>query len=463
MRLKTTLLFLLTALFTQLVFPQQEDLITVGKISVSGDKITHKPIIFRELEFKEGETLSEIQLDNKIELSRQNLLNQSLFNFVFIDKKKIGNIIDIEIRVIERWYIWPIPLLEYADRNINVWWQTKDFSRINFGVDLRIENFRGRKEQLNIIAKGGYDQLFKVNWQIPYLNKNKTFGMGFNAQYKLNHEIAVSTEKNKYVFYRSDDNYARKVGNLGIGFIYRPYFRFLHQVNVNFNHLQIDDSVLMVNPDFTYGETEYNYFSINYTYKQDFRDYKPYPLNGYYFDIQLTKIGFGIISEDVSQIMLDFTADHYFNIYKRLNFAYSFRGRLSYTNNYQPFFLSEGIGVNGFDLRGYELYIINGQNIGVFKSNFKFTLVPMKDFQIKWIKSEKFSKVFYGMYANIFFDMGYAKENYFSKGNPLSNQLLWGTGVGLDFITYYDIVIGLSYAINKQNDKGFFVSLVAPI
>ena len=112
MRLKTTLLFLLTALFTQLVFPQQEDLITVGKISVSGDKITHKPIIFRELEFKEGETLSEIQLDNKIELSRQNLLNQSLFNFVFIDKKKIGNIIDIEIRVIERWYIWPIPLLE---------------------------------------------------------------------------------------------------------------------------------------------------------------------------------------------------------------------------------------------------------------------------------------------------------------------------------------------------------------
>lgn len=463
MRLNLILLFFLLTFFSLKVFPQNTAKVIVGKISVSGDKITHKPIILRELEFSEGDELSEKELDKKILNSKQNLLNQSLFNFVYIDKKQNNNIVDIEVRVIERWYIWPIPLIEYADRNINVWWKTKDFSRLNFGVDLRVENFRGRKEILNIIAKGGYDQLYSVDWQIPYLNEEQTFGMGFKGTYKLNHEIAVATLDNKFIYYKSNTYYARIMSSAGINLTYRPGYRYLHQLDISLYQQQVADSVLIVNPDYTYGDNSYNYMKINYTYKQDYRDFKAYPLKGYYFDIQLTKIGFGIFSEDVNQIMMDVNVDHYFNIYKRLNFAYSLRGRLSYTNNFQPFFLTEGIGLNGFDLRGYELYVITGQNIGVFKSNLKFTIVPMKDFQIKWLKSEKFSKVFYGLYANIFFDMGYAKEKYHYQGNPLSNQLLWGTGVGLDFVTYYDIVIGLSYAINKQNKRGFYVSMVAPI
>lgn len=463
MRINLISIIFLLALFTQNVFPQKETKIIVGKITVSGDKITHKPIILRELEFSEGEELSEKELDNKIIKSRQNLLNQSLFNFVFIDKIQSNNVVDISVRVIERWYIWPIPLIEYADRNINVWWKTKDFSRLNFGVDLRVENFRGRKEILNIIAKGGYDQLYSIDWQIPYLNKEQTFGMGFNGAFKLNHEIAISTLDNKFIYYKTNTSFARKMATFGINFTYRPGYRYLHQLDISLFQQQIADSVLIINPNYSYGDVKYNYLRINYTYKQDNRDFKAYPLKGYYFDVQLTKFGFGIFSDDVNQIMMDFNVDHYFNIYKRWNFAYSLRGRLSYSNNFQPFFLSEGIGLNGFDLRGYELFVITGQNIGVLKSNLKFTIVPMKDFQIKWLKSEKFSKVFYGLYANLFFDMGYSKDKYYYQGNPLSNQVLWGTGVGLDFVTYYDIVIGLSYAINKQNQKGFYISMVAPI
>ncbi len=463
MRLNLISIIFLLTVFSQSVFPQQEGSIMVGKITVSGDKITHKPIIIRELEFSEGDVLSEKELDKKILNSKQNLLNQSIFNFVFIEKTQKKDIVDIEVKVIERWYIWPIPLIEYADRNINVWWKTKDFSRLNFGVDLRVENFRGRKEILNIIAKGGYDQLYSFNWQIPYLNKEKTFGMGFSAAYQLNHEIAVSTSDNKFIYYKTNTSFARKMAMMGTNLTYRPGYRFLHQVDISFFHLHVQDSVLNINPDYTYGENRYDYIKLNYTYKQDNRDYKAYPLKGYYFDIQLTKLGFGIFSEDVNQLMMDVNVDHYFNIYKRWNFAYSLRGRLSYSNNFQPFFLTEGIGLNGFDLRGYELYVVTGQNIGVFKSNLKFSIVPMKDFQIKWLKSEKFSKVFYGLYANIFFDMGYAKEKYYYQGNPLCNQLLWGTGVGLDFVTYYDIVIGLSYAVNNQNKTGFYISMVAPI
>jgi len=59
--------------------------------------------------------------------------------------------------------------------------------------------------------------------------------------------------------------------------------------------------------------------------------------------------------------------------------------------------------------------------------------------------------------------MGYAYNKVSDPNNALSNQILWGTGVGIDFVTYYDVVIRFEYTLNKQKDHGFFINLVAPI
>ena len=100
---------------------------------------------------------------------------------------------------------------------------------------------------------------------------------------------------------------------------------------------------------------------------------------------------------------------------------------------------------------------------GSFKSNFKFEMIPKTTKRIKGIKTEKFGKIFYALYANLFFDAGYAADNQFDELNELSNQLLWGTGIGIDFITYYDLVFRFEYSINKQGNHGFYINLVAPI
>lgn len=463
MRLKLILIFTVLFSIGFHSFSQSPLDIKVGSITVKGDKITHKPIIIRELEFSEGEVLSEKELDDKIIRSKQNLLNRSLFNFVTIDKKCADGVCDILITVVERWYIWPIPILEYADRNLNVWWETKDFSRLNYGLDLKVENFRGRMENLNIILRGGYDQTIALRWQLPYLTKNQIFGMGFEGGYVRNHEVAYATEYNKYKFYKSENSYARQLGYASANATFRPKFNFLHSLNLGFVHIKVDDSVLFYNPNFTHGDTQYDFFTLSYNYKHDFRDFKPYPLTGYYFDIKISKTGLGILSDEVNQFNFDFNLDHYFNIWKRWHFAYGFSGRLTISDNFQPYFLAQGIGLSGFDIRGYELYLINGQNLGVFKSNLKFTIIPKTNFNIKWIKSEKFNKVFYALYTNIFFDMGYAQDKFWYNNNPLNNQLLWGTGIGLDFVTYYDMVFRLEYSINKQGKTGLFISLVAPI
>ena len=217
-----------------------------------------------------------------------------------------------------------------------------------------------------------------------------------------------------------------------------------------------------MNPDLTYGANQYNYLKLHYKYKLDFRDYAPYPLNGYYFDVQFNKIGFGLFNT-MNFTSIEFNFDQYFTLYKRFYFAYRLAALITNKNKFQPYLVRPGIEIEDFDMRGYELYVINGQELGMFKSNFKFEIIPMKTHRIKWIKSEKFGKLFYALYANLFFDAAYAYDIQTRNNNPLGNQLLWSTGMGIDFITFYNIVIRLEYSINKQKETGFYVGLVAPI
>ena len=93
----------------------------VSEIIISGNKITKNDIINRELLFKIDSTYSKIELERKIKLSQQNLKNLNLFNFIEIEKKEKNNLITIYIKLIERWYIWPYPIFELADRNFNSW------------------------------------------------------------------------------------------------------------------------------------------------------------------------------------------------------------------------------------------------------------------------------------------------------------------------------------------------------
>ena len=444
--------------------PQNDSIVKVGSISLKGNKITKDHIIFRELEFISGEQLSITELDDKLLKSQQNLMNRSLFNFVTISKNGSNEILNITVEVVERWYIWPIPQFSFADRNINAWLESKDFSRLNYGLDIRVENFRGRMEHLNFVIQGGYDKKLSVEWVIPYLTKNQIFGMGTAAGVQLNRLYAYATENNKLVYFDAGNEYAAQQYFGQFDFTFRPKFNFLHTASFSYHYAHFNDSLLVLNPDFTYGDgdTIYNYFKLAYFYKHDFRDYAPYPLTGYYFDVGIEKTGLGILNEDVNLWTFRFAFDQYFHLHKRWYFAYNLSTMLS-SNGFQPYFLTTGFGFNEMNIRGYELYAIDGQQLGLIKSNVKFEIIQRKVHDISWIKSEKFSKVFYALYANLFFDMGYASDKLYSENNPLTNQLLFGTGLGIDFVTYYDLVFRFEFAINKQGDIGFRIGLVAPI
>ncbi len=448
---------------TIIVNNEKDSILTIRSIKLSGNKITKDRIIIRELEFSINDSLSTVKLDSLIVKSQQNLMNRSLFNFVTISKKVDENNCYIDVSVIERWYIWPIPILQFADRNINAWWEKRDFSRVNYGIDLRVENFRGLMERLNIILQFGYDVKLGFKWSIPYLTKNQVFGMGLDGGLQLNHVMAYETVDNKEQFYTSMDGYAQKNYFGRVSFTFRPKYNYLHSFSVDFDQFNFKDTILELNPEFASGESRYNYFTLSYSFKLDRRDYKPYPLKGYYFDVGVSKVGLGLFENEINNLIISSNFDQYFNLINRWYFAYNVGGQISDDKNRMPYFIQSGLGYYPNTIRGYELYVVDGQQIALFKSNVKFELIPQKTFNISWIRSKKFSEVFFAMYANLFFDMAYVSDIYTSDVNPLSNQLLWGTGIGLDLVSYYDIVLRLEFSVNKQKERGFFVSFMAPI
>jgi outer membrane protein assembly factor BamA len=439
-----------------------DSLMVIGNIHLSGNRITRDKIILRELEFKPGDTLTPSEVEQLITYSRQNLINRSIFNFVTISPIKNKGKMDFQISVTERWYIWPIPILNTANRNLNSWWESRDLGQLNYGVDLRVENFRGRLEILNILIQFGFDQKLEARWTIPYLTKRQYLGLGITGGMQWNREVIFATSENKPEFYEPSSGFAREYGYGILDVTLRPQFNFLHTLSIGYHHNRFNDSLWILNPHYAPHQEISEYFTFSYLYKQDYRDYKPYPLTGYYFDIGLKRTGPGINGNDIGFWSFSVTLDQYLNIYKRWYFAYSIIGWLADKSEI-PYFLTPAFGYLGMEIRGYELYLINGQNFGLFKSNVKFEIIPKTVKRIPGIKTEKFGKIFYALYANLFFDMGFASDKLYAADNPLSNQLLWGYGLGLDFVTYYDLVIRFEFALNKQGDYGFYINLVAPI
>ena len=108
----------------------------IRSVILKGNKVTRSQVILRELSFKAGDSISLNELDFILKEDTRKLQNTLLFNEVQINSFFVGesDVADIEIEMIERWYIWPSIIFEFADRNFNQWYLTKDLSRTNIGL-----------------------------------------------------------------------------------------------------------------------------------------------------------------------------------------------------------------------------------------------------------------------------------------------------------------------------------------
>jgi outer membrane protein assembly factor BamA len=435
----------------------------IKQINLTGNKVTRESIIFRELMFKINDTIDSKKLDDLLNKSRNNLQNTSLFNFVTINKViSDSNYVTVNIEVLERWYIWPVPIIELSFRNFNTWWKTKEIERLNYGFSLVNNNFRGRKETFSMLIRYGYDELYTVNYQIPYINKKETIGLGFTFGINRDHEIPYETLRNKLEYFKNTADYPLTKIFTSALLTSRPDIYNTHTFEFDYFHYNFNDSINKLNPDFSPEHNNPEFFGLHYKFKNDFRDNKPYPLSGHYFDIDIYKWGLYFETKVPDLLFIHSSYDKYLQISKKFYFAASLTGGYA-DKKEQPYYLSTGVGYGHDNIRGYDYYVINGQYFGIYKMNFKYELLPTHVHDFKFIPTEKFSKVHYAFYLNLFADAGYVYDDHFYPQNVLANSFLYSGGIGLDFITYYDKVIRFEYTLNKQGQTGIFINFVAPI
>jgi outer membrane protein assembly factor BamA len=121
------LVFLLfISLFNQIEISAQS-VFTANKILFKGLRRTKTTIVFREIAFKEGQKILISDTSVLFRKSAANVFNTRLFNFCRyeLDSVRVDSAGNCSANVIfyvsERWYTFPSPIFELADRNFNEW------------------------------------------------------------------------------------------------------------------------------------------------------------------------------------------------------------------------------------------------------------------------------------------------------------------------------------------------------
>lgn len=434
----------------------------VDTIRLEGNRLTHPSVIRRELPFKDGDTLPGNQLWQLCKQSHDNLMNTALFNFVDIDTllNKESHI-SVVIRMKERWYIWPFPIFEISDRNFNSWLEKGDLSRINYGLYLVIDNFRGRKESLKFLLRFGFDQKYSFSYTKPNLDRRHRLGIGFTTGYGRNHTTSYLSQDNKQLFFRSENRYTVQNFYQGVQLTYRKGLYMKHTMNLYFDNYRFVDSIYLLNNSFC-GIRDPMFFTLYYKFEWDRRDYITYPLNGFYLNVEAEKKGLGLIrGKEIDLLSLKASYRHYWNLDTRWFFAAGIFTKFSHSG-IPAYFAEQGLGFGSETIRSMEYYVIDGQHYGMVKTQLKYQLLKTKIINLKFLPLSKFNRIPVAFYLNLYYDGAYVSENRQDMMTTLNNNYIYGGGIGLDFVTYYDQVIRLEYSMNMMREHGFFLHFTAP-
>lgn len=439
----------------------ERDLVFVRQIIIKGNARTKDKIILREVAVKEGDSLRKSTLTEVLETDRRKIVNTNLFITVHIAVVDVSDsVIDIEIEVKERLYFLAYPVFYLADRNFNEWWyeRKRDLRRTIYGVYSRHSNLTGNNDQLKLRMEFGFIPNFEVAYSTPYLDKELTKRISVGALYVMNKTMAYRTWQDKLQFFQSETKQRERLYLYSV-FSQRKGFYQSQQLELSYTQVQVGDTIAGLNPNYLLdAQQKQNYFLASYAYIFDKRDNRQYALDGYSFSFSATKYGL-LPTDNVNLFSVAAAYTQYCPLGKRFYANYSIRGRASFPEK-QPFLQTLGLGYRNDLVRGYELYVIDGQQYALLKTNLKYNLFN-RTFDLKrYLKIKQFNTFPLAAYLNTFIDVGYVRNHFSMLNNSkLANKLIAGTGLGLDVVTFYNIVGRVNYSLNGLREKRVFFAV----
>lgn len=441
--------------------------LVIQNIQIEGNKKTKSNIILRELDIAPGDTLPGVKIDEILKRNKNKIFNTNLFNSVelLLQPNEFGGI-DLMIQVTERWYIFPMVIFELGDRNFNEWWSERgrDLRRLNYGARIVHRNMFGRGDEMRATVQFGFTRRFDLGYNFRYLDKAQKNGLAFLLSYSDNNNVAYQTENNKLTFLNTS-NIMRERYFAMVRFTHRSQFYNFHRLETRLHYNTIADTIARLNPNyFLNGETTQRYAYLSYEFTHDRRDMVAYPLRGHFFSTEIERFGL-LPSDDLNKTQLRVNAAIFRQLGKSKKYFWNanFQGMTSYPSR-QPYPDYRALGFGFEYLRGYERYLIDGQHFALAKFTFKREIFAA-EFVIPGLnRLQQFQTMPVNIYLTAFSDFGYVVDPSNNPGNArLANQWLYSTGVGLDVVTFYNVVMRLNYAYNRQGERGFFFNFVRDI
>lgn len=427
--------------------------VIITSLNVTGNKHTKTYIILRELPFKTGDTLQKQSLAKTLLQARNQVYNTNLFTEIKIDSLILpDSSLAIQVAVKERWYIYPTPQFQLADRSFNEWRKIyhADLNRVIYGVKFAHYNFSGRRDQLRIFLLNGYARNFSASYSAPYANRALTQGLGFSSGFTQNREIGYKINYfNRLLLFRKE-GFVRNAFSAAASMSKRKGFFKSNGFSLGLNYVLVNDSVITAkyNPNYFNSNKRYQFFpDLSFGVSYSNTDNNNYPLKGFAFSYGISKRGLGfsggINSTTFSGGLAKFIS-HKRNFYSTIQTSGQIK--IPFDQAY--------INLSGIGLRGLEYYLITG----VANATAKYTLSKkVTSFKIPIpFKIKAFPYIPFKIFAKTYADAGYSyvPPKYNTR---LNNRLLYTGGFGVDFITLYDIVFKVEYSFNQLGEKGLFL------
>ena len=463
MRLLLFILLLVQSSFT--IAQNQPTSAIIRDFIFEGNRKTKATVLTREFSIGIGDTIPLSQLAIKLEENRLRLLNTNLFNDVKINVKNwtFDDKVSIVIKVVERWYLYPVPIFELADRNLNVWWkeQNHDLRRSNYGVRFTHSNITGRRDPFSTLIQFGYTPKFSVGYSLPYLNKKQTIGAFLGCFYSTNREVGYATIGNRVVFHKNPlDNIFTRFSYSG-GISYAPGLYSRHVLSAGFSKQTLDTSVTdRLNRDyFLDSRTIQAYSWMSYDYSHDTRDFRPYPMKGHSLNLNISKSGL-INTDDANALNIGFRWAQYFKLKPKISAEMILRAKTTLIREAQPYNFQRAIGYGADYMRGYELFVVDGYDFVISKNSLRFQLID-RDYDLSRYTQHRLLKGWQTLPIKIYLtgnlDVGYSYTPQYNPINDFQNRLLYGGGIGLDFLAFNGMLWQFEYSLNHTGQGGFYI------
>ena len=434
---------------------------TIGQITVEGNIKTKPNIIKRELPYYEGSFVTADSLPILNTIAKQQLINTALFYDVQVTSQMMDSqFVDVHIKVVERWYLFPLPYFRWVDRNFNEWWnvQKRSLDRVNYGINIRQANATGNNDKITIGFITGYTHQSVLKYQFPYLDKKMRFGMGVGWQYFTQKEMNTSTFMDKQVFTHTQ-SIIQSGYRANLNLLYRPNLYERHSIQLGVGQISITDSAKMVQPNYlpNYGNS-LSYFDASVALTKVNFDYNAYPTKGNSSEF-LVYQRFSGNNPLTSFQFRKIHANHFNNSKNFYLLESNTQGKLLPNNNYLD---SKLMGYGNMQMSGLEYYVIDGNAASIFKAEMHYLLGSFtnpKYIGIGFIDkiNKRLPEVRYHFWLKAFTNVGYVYSERPLNASRLSNTLLKTAGIGLDIISIYDLVIKFDYSVNQLGDKGLYL------